>query len=196
MPRINLLPWREELRRRRNKEFGVTAVVFAVLSLVVIAAVHVHYDDRIDFQKRRNQFLTAEIAKLDKKIAEIKELDAERERIQKRIDIIQDLQSSRPEIVRLMDEIVRALPEGIYFQRLVLQGRTLTLEGIAQSNARVSSLMRNFEASELLENPQLLEIKREDRQTGDSVLRLSRFSLRVQQRSLAEKTDGEEGAAS
>lgn len=186
MPQINLLPWREELRQERNKEFGVTVGAAVVAMAVVIGGVHLHFSDRIRFQEQRNGFLEANIATLDKRIKEIQQLDEEKERLLARMQIIQRLQSSRPEIVHLFDELVTTLPEGVYYTRIQQKERTLNIQGVAQSNARVSSLMRQLDASDYLQNPALLEIKAEVRniqgvtQGGDGT-RLSIFNLNVNQ---------------
>ncbi len=179
MPQINLLPWREELRRRRQKEFGVTVVIAVVLMLGVLGGVHWHFQQRIEFQQQRNEFLQSHIAKLNKQIKEIKNLKRQRERLLARTEKIQQLQSGRPDIVHLMDELVKTLPEGVYFTKVEQKGRRLTLTGVAQSNARVSSLMRQLDASDWLENPALLEIKALKGKQGD--VRNSQFSLVVTQ---------------
>jgi len=180
MPHINLLPWREELRRQRQKEFGLRVVLAVIAMLGVVALVHVQYNRMIEFQEERNAYLEEEIAKLDKKIEEIQDLDRERERLLARMRIIQELQASRPEIVHLFDELVATLPDGVYYKKIAQQGRSLTLEGIAQSNARVSSLMRNLDGSDWLADPNLIEIKAEQKE-GPEELRLSSFALQVKQ---------------
>lgn len=180
MPHINLLPWREELRRRRQKEFGIRVAMAVVAMLGIVALVHMQYANKIAFQKERNEFLEQEIKKLDDKIAEIKALDEEKDRLIARMEIIQELQASRPEVVHLFDELVATLPEGVYYQKITQQARTLTLQGMAQSNARVSSLMRNLDDSDWLKSPSLIEIKADDKKdTGQ--FRLNEFSLKVKQ---------------
>ncbi len=193
MPQINLLPWREELRKQRNKEFGVTCAVFAILMGIVIGSVHYWFNEQIEGQRARNSYIKTEIAKLDKKIEAIKDLDSEKERLLARMEIIQQLQASRPEVVHLFDEIVSTLPEGIFYSKVVQKGSALTLTGVAQSNARVSSLMRNLEDSQYLENPALVEIKREVKDAqGQESLRLSNFILRVKQEK--RKAEGEDAS--
>lgn len=180
MPHINLLPWREELRRRRQKEFGIRVAMAVVAMLGIVALVHMQYANKIAFQKERNEFLEQEIKKLDDKIAEIKALDEEKDRLIARMEIIQELQASRPEVVHLFDELVATLPEGVYYHKITQQARTLTLQGMAQSNARVSSLMRNLDDSDWLKSPSLIEIKADDKKdTGQ--FRLNEFSLKVKQ---------------
>ena len=194
MPHINLLPWRAELRKRRNKEFGVLAFVVAAIMAAVVAGVDWHFQQRIDFQKERNAFLTEQIASLNKKIEEIQELDREKERLLARMRIIQQLQSSRPEIVRLVDSIVDTLPDGVFYTAVTQKGFAINLLGVAQSNARVSSLMRKLESSELFENPNLVEIKASSDPDISSGSKLSRFNLNVtqsQKKKPDEEADGE-----
>ena len=182
MPHINLLPWREELRTQRNKDFGLTCVVFALLTLAAVGSVHYWFTQQIDFQGQRNKYIENQIAELEVKIQAIEELDAEKDALEARMTIIQELQSSRPEIVHLFDEVVTSLPEGIFYKKITQKGRSLTMTGVAQSNARVSSLMRNIESSDWMKNPKLQEIKREQKKaTEQQTLRLSNFILRTSQ---------------
>ncbi len=185
MPQINLLPWREELRKRRNKDFGVTAVVVAAIMAGVVYGVHWHYQQRIDYQKERNGFLEQQIAALDKKIKEIQDLDREKERLLARMRIIQQLQTSRPEIVHVVDAIVKSLPEGVFYTSIAQKGRSINMKGMAQSNARVSSLMRQLESSDWFENPNLVQIKAVPQPKGTQGatedVKLSDFDLKVTQ---------------
>ncbi len=183
MPHINLLPWRDELRQRRNKEFGLTAGVGVLVMAAVIAVVHLHFKSRILHQNNRNGFLEANIANLDKRIKEIQRLDDEKERLLARMQIIQRLQSSRPEVVHLFDELVQTLPEGVYYTKIQQKGRVLNIHGVAQSNARVSSLMRQIDSSEWLQKPTLLQIKAQVSKASkdDPGVRLSNFQLNVAQ---------------
>lgn len=180
MPHINLLPWREELRRRRQKDFGIRMAMTVVAMLGIVALVHIRYSNKIEFQGQRNDYLKEETNKLDQKIEEIRKLDQEREHLVARMEIIQELQARRPEIVHLFDELVKTLPDGVYYNKLIQQGRTLTVEGIAQSNARVSSLMRNLDGSDWLTKPSLIQIKADNKASPDEI-RLSSFSLKFQQ---------------
>lgn len=180
MPNINLLPWREERRKRRQNEFIATALAAVVAMGGVIFGVHFFYEQRITFQENRNAFLTDEITKLDAKIAEIKDLEKEKQSLLARMEIIQQLQSSRPEVVHLVDELVATLPDGVYYTKIAQKNRTLSVEGVAQSNARVSSLMRRLDASPWLTKPFLVEIKANSK-NADDIFRLSTFSLRVNQ---------------
>lgn len=194
MPHINLLPWRDELRQQRNKEFGFTAAIGVVVMAAVVAVVHLHFKSRIMHQNDRNGFLEANIAILDKRIKEIQQLDDEKERLLARMQIIQRLQSSRPEVVHLFDELVQTLPEGVYFTRIQQKGRVLNIHGVAQSNARVSSLMRQLDSSDWLENPTLLQITARVSEAGNKQqgVRMSNFQLNVSQEDPATAASVEE----
>ena len=190
MPHINLLPWREEQRTQRNKDFAITCVVFAVITLMAIGGVHYRFTQQIELQGERNNYIYKEIAKLDSKIEEIKDLDAKRLALLARMDIIEQLQASRPEIVHLFDAVVQTLPEGVFYTRITQKGRSLNLQGVAQSNARVSTLMRNIESSEWMENPVLDEIvRRKPGGGGDDLLRLSDFKLKAAQMTIKKETE-------
>lgn len=180
MPHVNLLPWREELRKRRQKEFAVMSVAAVLSMLAIIMFVHLYFNSMIAYQQDRNHFLEQEISKLDKKIEEIKELDNEKARLIARMQIIQQLQASRPEIVHLFDELVYAVPDGVYFTQIQQKDRQITLNGMAQSNARVSSLMRKLSQSMWLEKPKLIQIKAQDNKTTGA-FKLNDFNLRVNQ---------------
>lgn len=180
MPHVNLLPWREELRKRRQKEFAIMSIAAVLSMLAIIMLVHLYFNGMIGYQQDRNRFLEQEISKLDKKIAEIKKLDNQKTRLIARMQIIQQLQASRPEIVHLFDELVQALPDGVYFTQVVQKDRQLTLNGMAQSNARVSSLMRNLAQSVWLEKPKLIQIKAQDKKVAGT-FKLNAFNLRVNQ---------------
>lgn len=193
MPKINLLPWRDELRKRREKEFIITAVIAALLMGGVVLGVHLHYESRIAYQQQRNKFIELEIAALDKKIAEIAELKKERDNLIARTKVIQDLQSGRPEIVHVFDELVKTLPDGVYYTKVAQKGRALNLQGIAQSNARVASLMRSLDASKWFTNPALVEIK-DDTAKNESV-RTSSFILDVKQTPREKKQELQQQAA-
>ena len=194
MPRINLLPWREELRKRRQRDFGILAGLSVVAMAVVVLGVHAYFSGRIEFQQSRNEYLQQQIALLDEKIKEIEDLDQEKSRLLARMEIIQQLQASRPEIVHLFDELVERLPDGVYLTSLAQNGRSLNLEGVAQSNARVSSLMRKLDASEYMENPALVEIVARSK-SQNAPIRLSQFRMRVKQTDrLAGDAQAEEGS--
>ncbi len=175
--RLNLLPWREIRRREQDRQLLTIAVGTWLLMGVVVFYAHVHVSSLIDKQNRRNQFLQQEIAKVEKQIKEIAELKKKREALIARMNVIYKLQGDRTRIVHVFDELVRRLPEGIYFQTLKETGNAISLQGIAQSNARVSALMRNLAASEWFADPELGVINVKDK-GGD---RVSEFSVKVKQ---------------
>src|SRR5205085_9198368 len=157
--RINLLPHREQRRQARQRQFVSLAVAMAVLSLAAILLVHGVLKAQIDNQNSRNALLKTEIAKLDE---QIKEIDRLREQIQaviSRKQVVETLQANRSEAVHLLDQLVRQLPDGVYLRSIKQTGPKVTLVGYAQSNARVWTLMRNIEASPLVTQPDLVEIK-------------------------------------
>lgn len=159
MPSINLLPWRAELRQRRQKEFVTGLVGAAALALVIALLAHFYISTMIDAQQRRNDLLRSEIVLLDKQIEEILVLEEHKARMIARMEVIERLQQSRPEVVKLFDEVVRTLPEGVYLTSVKQNGRQLAFEGIAQSSTRVSALMRNVDASDVLSSPDLRVIE-------------------------------------
>lgn len=159
MIRINLLPHREERRKRARQHFFVVAGGTAVVGALVVIAMHGFYAARIETQTDRNRFLKSEIVKLDKDIAEIKKLRDEIQALLARKQVIETLQADRAQTVHLLDELVRQMPEGVYLKSVSQKGLRVNLIGYAQSNARVSTLMRNIEASPWLEKPQLVEVK-------------------------------------
>jgi type IV pilus assembly protein PilN len=177
MARINLLPWRDAERKRRQQEFGVAAGAAVGLALLLALATHFHVEGLIEAQQGRNQFLQTEIAALDVKIKKIKDVETTKASLIARMNIIQQLQESRPEVVHLFDELVVTIPDGVYLTRVEQTGRSVIVEGQAQSNARVSALMRNIEASAWVGSPSLQLIENKD-QTGTG---LSRFRLRFDQ---------------
>jgi type IV pilus assembly protein PilN len=155
MPRINLLPWREELRQKRKKEFLLAAVGAVLMAVALTFGTKLFYQAQISNQESRNSLLRTEIEELDRQIAEINELDAQKARLLARMEIIDQLERSRPESVHLMDEAVDILPEGTHLTRIAQQGRSVSISGIAQSSTRVSALMRNVNDSEFLRTPEL-----------------------------------------
>ena len=179
MTRINLLPWREELRQEQKKQFGVMLGLVALLALAIFGLIHMQMAGKIDYQVSRNSFLSSEISKLDKEIAEISELQKVRRNLIERMEIIQDLQGSRPSIVYLFTEIVSTVPNGVYLETLNQSGGNLVVNGEAESNARVSTYMRNLSDSDWLKAPNLSVIEIEDK----TVNRISAFTLTVQQTS-------------
>lgn len=176
---INLLPWREELRQEQKKQFLTMAVMTAILAAAIVGLIHVQMQSKIDYQLSRNTFMTSEIKKLDDEIKEIRELQKVRRSLIERMEVIQDLQASRPSIVHLFTEIVSSVPNGVYLESLTQTGNNLLINGEAESNARVSTYMRNLSASEWLKDPNLTVIEIED----ITVNRISTFTLTVKQTS-------------
>ena len=150
MTQINLLPWREELRQEQKKQFGLMVAMTLVLAAAIVGLIHFQMQAKIDYQLSRNRFLNQEIAKVDEEIKEIAELQKVRRSLIERMEVIQDLQASRPSIVHLFTEIVSTVPNGVYLQTLAQTGSNLLIKGEAESNARVSTYMRNLSASEWL----------------------------------------------
>ena len=181
MARINLLPWREAQRKRRQRDFGVAAAIALSLTALGGLLVHLQIEAWILAQQSRNQFLTEQISQLDRQIKEIQDLEQTKASLLARMNIIQQLQESRPEVVRLFDELVNAIPEGVFLTKVEQTGRDVVLEGRAQSNARVSAFMRNVEGSEWIGSPRLLLIENKDKTgTGLSHFRLSFKQIGVQ----------------
>jgi len=159
MSTINLLPWREEKRKELQTQFIVAVVTVAILGLIVWGAGHYYHLQLIEVQNARIAHVEMNIALVDKKIEEIKELEKAKERLLSRMRAIEQLQGNRPLIVRLFDEVVNGLPEGVTVSSISQKGSSVTINGLAQSNARVSSFMRNLENSKWLKNPNLKVIK-------------------------------------
>jgi type IV pilus assembly protein PilN len=155
MPRINLLPWRVELRQKRKKEFLVALAGSLVVAVGVVYLSKLTVQGWTRGQQARNQVLKTEIAALDKQIQEISGLEGQRDRLVARMQVITQLQRSRPEVVHLFDELVNAIPEGVYLTEVVQQGVRIEVRGNAQSSTRVSALMRNIDDSEWLRQPGL-----------------------------------------
>jgi type IV pilus assembly protein PilN len=173
--KINLLPHREERRKRARTHFAVLGGMTAVLGLAIVGAVWVFYSQRISAQDDRNKFLKSEIAKLDKEIDEIKEVKDKIAALLARKQVIETLQADRVQTVYLLDELVRQMPEGVFLKSVKQRGPGIELVGYAQSNARVSTLMRNIESSPWLASPNLIEIKA----ATLGKMRISEFNLKL-----------------
>jgi len=178
MARINLLPWREQLREERKQRFLVM-----LASVLIIAGGTVFLGDQylsgaIEQQTARNDYVRKEIAVLDARIKEISELKTRRQQLLERMKIIQDLQGNRPIIGRIFDQLARTLPDGVYFTGVKMTGKNIAIVGAAESNNRVSNLMRNLDASEWLDAPNLTEVKAV---TAGAVDQANVFQLTVQQ---------------
>ena len=159
MIRVNLLPHREEKRKRRQQQFMVLAALAAVIGLVVAGAVWLFLDQQEQQQRANVAYMKGEIDKLDKQIEEIRKIREETASLLAKKQVVEGLQSNRSEPVQLLDQLLRQLPEGIYLKQIKQTGVKVNVVGYAQSNARVSTLMRNLGASPYLENPELVEIK-------------------------------------
>ena len=188
MPNINLLPWREAERQKRQRDFGMAmgAAVIAAVAAVVLTIFA--FSQMISAQNARNSRLEAEIVELEKSIEEIDGLERQKERLLARMEIIEELQKSRPEIVHLFDELARQLPEGVYLTGMKQTGTRVEVHGVAQSSTRVSALMRQIDASEWLGDPEVERV--ETKQAGSS--RQSEFVVYLKQmRSDSEMEDME-----
>jgi len=184
MPRINLLPWREQERKVRRREFMVAAGGAVIASIVLIGVGKLLYAGWTDSQLEKNNILKKEIVKLDSQIADIQDLENRKQRLVARMEIIEKLQRSRPEIVHVFEEIVRTLPDGVYLTGVKQTDKKFKFEGVAQSSTRVSSFMRNIDGSEWLRNPELEVV-----QTGKDKTPGSNFTLYAQQISNAGSND-------
>jgi len=186
MPRINLLPWREEQRKERQKNFAVAATGAVLIGIVTIMLVSWTYDRFINYQNFRNTKLESAIKILDEQIEEIKDLERKKERMIARMEIVERLQKSRPEVVHLFDELVHTLPDGVYLTSIKQSIRRLEIKGVAESTTRVSAYMRNIDVSEWLENPGLQVI--ETVEVGPK--KNAEFGLTAQQISSEEEEEG------
>jgi type IV pilus assembly protein PilN len=155
MPRINLLPWREQERKVRRREFLVASGGAVLAAVVLIGVGKLMYASWTDAQLAKNELLKKEIVKLDAQIADIQDLENRKQRLVARMEIIEKLQRKRPEIVHLFDELVKTVPDGVYLTQLKENGNRLEIRGVAQSSTRVSTFMRNIDASVWMDNPQL-----------------------------------------
>ena len=153
MTRINLLPWRELLRKEREREFYTLAGGAAFFMGLVIIYIHFHVAGMIETQNGRNLFLDKEIKKVETQIKDIKRLETEKSQLLARMKVIEELQGQRPQMVHLFDEVVKAIPDGVYLTSIKQSGTSVELEGVAQSNARVSAFMRNIDTSHWLAQP-------------------------------------------
>lgn len=194
MSRINLLPWRAELRKQQQKDFITAIGLGLILTVAIMLLVHLNIASRVEYQSERNQYLQSEIDILDKKIKEIQDLEAKKKRLIAKMEVIQQLQGSRPEIVHLFDELGRTIPEGVYLSELVEVDKNITINGLAQSNARISAYMRNLESSTWMKSPMLniIETNSENKDTRRE--RLSKFTLQVKQ--AGEKPEAKKKGAS
>lgn len=177
MANINLLPWREAQRRERNRVTGLVCIAMLISAGLIVFAGKSIMDGRIDYQKSRNNYLTSEIQALSKVIKEIEGLKDRRDDLVARMEVIQELQENRSQIVHVFDDLVTKLPEGVYFDSISKSGRNFSIQGKAQSNNRVSTLMRSLDASNSFQNSSLRVVDVVD-QSGVLV---SRFNVQVKE---------------
>lgn len=176
MANINLLPWREWERERKQREFVVQIVAVLAIALGLVFFAGYYLDGQIEGQEGRNDFVQKEIRELDKEIAEIRELQQQRRDLLARMQVIQELQGNRPVIVRVFDQLVNTLAKGVHYTRVEYAGTQVTVMGVAESNNRISALMRNVDSSEWFAQPNLKGIK-EDPQNSDYGEQASTFDL-------------------
>jgi type IV pilus assembly protein PilN len=193
MIRINLLPHREQKRQARQRQFVSLAIGFAVLALGTVGLVQMVLAARVEDQNSRNALLKSEIAKLDAQIRDIDKLREQTRALLARKQVVETLQANRTEAVHLLDQMARQLPDGIYLKSLKQQGTKVTVVGYAQSNARVSTLMRNIDASPWLQQPELIEIKAVNSPTQKDV-RVNEFTLAFQIKRQAPVADSSVGS--
>ncbi|MEM9532025.1 MAG: PilN domain-containing protein [Pseudomonadota bacterium] len=175
MARINLLPWREERRRQRQQEFYVILGGAALMGLAAFVGVNLQIGAMQDHQDERNQILRNQIAVLDRRIRDIEELERERAELIERKQVIEQLQQSRAEIVRLFDQVVRTIPDGVSLESVKQRGRRVTVEGLAESNAKVSAYMRSMDGSPWMRNADLNITEAE----GDGRRQVYKFRVEV-----------------
>jgi type IV pilus assembly protein PilN len=189
MMRINLLPHREIRRRLQQQQFFIALGVVVAVGLAIVGFVHYTLDQQFEEQKSRNQYLTEEIEKVDKQIAEINKVKEQTAALLARKNVVETLQANRSEVVHLLDQLVRQLPDGVYLKAIKQTGQKVAITGDTQSQARVSSLMRNLESSPNLESPGLVEIKAT--QTGNQ--RLNEFTMNFNVTRKEPETDAKKG---
>ena len=175
---INLLPWRETVREQRKKEFGYWFLGVTAGLLVLAVSLNYIIDNWLEQQYKRNDFLKAQIAILDKHNAEIRNLKQQKDRLSQKMALIQSLQANRPLVVHMIDEIVNVLPAGVRLKRLDWNNRRIKIQGMAESNSYISTLMRHVEGSKWLSHPELIEIKSDKKPNITDQM----FSLMVQLR--------------
>jgi len=175
MANVNLLPWREEQRQEKKKEFLIFLGMVAAVALFLVVTWGYWVNWQVDFQTERNNFLKREIAVLDEEVKAIKDLKLRRQQVFERMEVIKALQGSRPGVVKVFDEFVRSVPSGVFFVELKRIGESVSLVGFAESNNRISTLMRQLDASEQFKEPNLTKVEADDR-LGEQG---SRFELKV-----------------
>ncbi len=187
--RINLLPHREMRRKQQQQYFFVMLGVVVAMGAAIWFGVHTYLDSALTNQQARNKYLEQEIVKIDKEIAEINKLKEQIAALLKRKQVVETLQSNRADVVHLLDQLVRQLPDGMYLKTIKQQGVKVTISGYTQSQARVSTLMRNLEGSQYLQKANLVEIK--SASTGGQ--RLNEFTMNIEVTRIVEPTDKKAG---
>lgn len=187
MAKINLRPWREELRAEKQKQFVVMILGAAILAAGLAFLWKTDMDSRIAYQQSRNAYIQTAMKQLDAQIKEIESLKRKRDELLARMKVIQDLQGKRPVIVRVFDEMVRTLPDGLFYTDLKKVGDRIDVVGMAESNSRISSLMRKFDESDWFTDPNLTNVAAADKRRAG----YSQFNLSVQQKT--PEAEGEEG---
>jgi type IV pilus assembly protein PilN len=177
MAKINLLPWREEARRERQRQFLYSLMATLVLGAILVLVVGLFFDQRISFQEKRNQQIQVEINRLEERIARIADLEKTRDRLLSRKQIIESLQASRSLTVELLDKMAKTIPVGITLTNVRQQGAVLTLLGTSQSNARVSAYLQSLEDMDLFVSPELQYVRASQR--PESAVETYEFSIRV-----------------
>ena len=165
MANINLLPWREEERSERQRQFVSILGLVALLGVVVMWSIYTYYSGKIENQRGRNNYLQTQVRNLDTKIKEITTLETERKELVDRMELIQDLQKSRPQVVHLFDEIVQKMPEGMNMIEIERKGDVVIFTGIAESAPRISNFMRNLAGSQWISKPDIEDIQ-DDKKSG------------------------------
>jgi len=173
MPRINLLPWREERRKQRQRQFNIIAGAVAGVGLLTVGALYLLHAHWIEDQNERNAYLTDQIKLMDDRIAQIKDLQETKQRLLARMQIVQELQQSRPTEVHLFDQLVRTLPPGVFLTAMTQRGDALTISGVAESSARVSAYLRNIDASPWLGEPNLVVVQKDVQKSGAQTFQLT-----------------------
>lgn len=186
--RLNLLPWREMRRKEQDRQLLMFAGMSWTLMALIVLYAYLHVSALNDNQSKRNEFLQQEITRVDNEIKEITDLKKQREALIARMNVIYQLQADRIQVVRVFDELVRKLPEGVYLTAFQYVGSSISLKGVAQSNARVSAFMRNLSGSDWFAEPELEVINVKEKGSD----RVSEFSLKVKQ--IAKKKPAEAGA--
>jgi type IV pilus assembly protein PilN len=186
MKHINLLPWRETLKKEREKRFGIITGISLGVMVAIWGGVHFGFASQIEYQKSRNDFLNTKIAEAERKIKEIEELEKEKESLVARMEAVQKLEADRSKVVHLLDALIEAVPSGLSFTTLTQKADVVTIDGFAQSDSRVASLMRKISESEWLSDPHVSVIKASSKDKRD----ISNFNLRFKQ--ISPKTEEEE----